>query len=214
MIDREPSYPSAPRHAAHPPRANRRRPVRRSPAGPGLRRRPASQDILSLPRRHPAALGTLPGRRGGRTDGRDHPILADSIGRSTGTPPRARRHGSGAPRRGHRSRLDFRKPGASRRSRLALGLPCRRPGLLSSIRLHAGPAIDRHAGRGSPPAAMAKPRRRGPTRTRRGAPPRRRLEHRATAGADRGSRAGLCTRPSRRSSRGSWPRGRPRRRDR
>lgn len=180
-------------HASSSSRANRGRALRREPARRGLRPRSLAQDLLSLPLRRGSDRRLELHRGGGRATGRDHSLLADPSRGLAGLAPRPGRHRPEPACGRDRSRADLRDPGESCRSRVGARVPGRRSSLLSEVRLRPRPAVDRHAGRGSRPRAVARPRGRELTFLRWRASPRRRHAHRAIEGAARGSRAAPCT---------------------
>ena len=199
-----PSAPSWNADAGTLPRRPRGRAADRGPARPGLRSRPAEEEVLPLPRGRGTPARALPrGARAGRARGLD-PLLADPVGGASGPAPGPARHRPQPPGAGDRPGPDPCDPADRPGRGLAAGLPCGRSRLLCPLRLPGRPADRRHAGRERGPAAVSRPRRRHPAARGRRAATR---GPRARPGAPPSSRACPCSRPcpapSRRSA-GPW----------
>ena len=199
-----PSAPSWNADAGTLPRRPRGRAADRGPARPGLRSRPAEEEILPLPRGRGSPARALPRGAGARRARGLDPLLADPARGASGPAAGPARHRSRPPGAGDREGPDPRhapdRPGRG----LAAGLPGRRSRLLCPLRLPGRAADRRHAGRERSPAAVSRPGRRHPAAGGRRAATR---GLRARPGARPPSRACPCSRPCRAPSRrsaGPW----------
>ena len=173
--------PAGPIDAGTLPRRPCRRASDRSPARPGVRFRPAEQDLLPLSGRRGSLARAVSGRPpAGLPRGLD-PLLADPSGCPAGAALGAARDRARAAGAGDRPRPDRGQPGQGGGDGLAAGLPGGRPRLLCALRLFGRPRQHRHAGRKPGAAAVPHARRRGLAGRGRGAATPRRRARRAAA---------------------------------